>query len=190
MKRFIGIMAAVALVLVLASPVLAASLGVSPSHTELEVPGNGSATANFKVHYFSGDLKVSLVDIPLRVEPQTIHVDASSEPADIQVTIYGDESLGSQVYNGYIMFLGMTGQTVAVGIKTKATVNHIVAGQPLPEQAPQQEAPAGQGALPAAPPQAGTGGTPMSTAIVMAAGLIFLGLIAISMVLILRRRGY
>jgi len=193
MKRFIGIMAAVALVLALASPVLAASLGVSPSHTELEVPGNGSATANFKVHYFSGDLKVSLVDIPLRVEPQTIHVDASSEPADIQVTIYGDESLGSQVYNGYIMFLGITGQTVAVGIKTKATVNHIVAGQPLPQQAPQEEAPIEETPpeqAPSSPPatQGETGELPLTTVIIIAAALVFVGLLVLSMVLIVRRR--
>jgi len=189
MKRFSGIMVTVALVLALASPLMAASLGVSPSHTELEVPGNGSATANFQVHYFSGDLKVSLVDIPLRVEPQTIHVDASSEPADIQVTIYGDESLGSQVYNGYIMFLGMTGQTLAVGIKTKATINHIVAGQPLPQQAPSGQTPA-EGQAPSAPPatQGETGELPLTTVIIIAAALVFVGLLVLSMVLIVRRR--
>jgi len=120
--------------LLLATPVLSASLGISPSYTELEVPANGSATANFQVHYFSGDLQISLVDIPLRVEPETIHIESSDEPTDIQLTIYGNETLGSQAYDGYVRFLGMTGETVAVAVKVKATVNHIVAGHPLPAQ--------------------------------------------------------
>ena len=118
----------------MATPVLAASLGISPSHTELEVPGNGSATADFQVYYFNGDLQVSLVDIPLKVEPETIHVESSDEPTDIQLTIYGNETLGSQVYHGYVRFLGMSGGNVAVAVKVRATINHVVAGQPLPPQ--------------------------------------------------------
>ena len=142
MKKFIAILAAAIIVLLLASPVLAASLGISPSSVELEVPGNGSATANFQVHYFSGELKVSLVDIPLRVEPETIDIEPSSEPVDIVLTIYGDDSLGSQVYDGYIRFLGMSGGTVAVAIKVKAKVTNIVAGQPVPEEPSPEETPA------------------------------------------------
>ena len=76
----------------------------------------------------------------LRVEPETIHIEPSSEPVDIELTIYGDESLGSQVYNGYIRFLGMSGGTVAVAIKVKAKVTNIVEGQPPPEEAPPEEA--------------------------------------------------
>jgi len=120
--------------LVIIPLLLAASLGISPSHTVLEVPGNGSATADFQVYYFSGDLQISLVDIPLRVEPETIHIEQSNEPVDIQITIYGNETLGSQTYDGYVRFLGMSGGNVAVAVKVKATVNHIVAGQPLPAQ--------------------------------------------------------
>lgn len=132
MKKLIGLL--VIIPILIAAPVLAASLGISPSHTELEVPSNGSATTNFQVHYFDGDLQISLVDIPLRVEPKTIHVEASDEPADIQLTIYGNETLGSHTYDGYVRFLGMTGGTVAVAVKVKATVNHIVAGHPLPSE--------------------------------------------------------
>jgi len=134
LKKLIGILVAIAVSLLLATPVLAASLGISPSHTELEVPGNGSATANFQVHYFNGDLEISLVDIPLRVEPETIHIEPSSEPVDIQLTIYGDESLGSQVYDGYVRFLGSTGGTVAVAVKVKAKVTNVVEGQPIPQE--------------------------------------------------------
>jgi hypothetical protein len=132
LKKLIGLLGIIPMLI--AAPVLAASLGISPSHTELEVPGNGSATANFQVYYFTGDLQISLVDIPLRVEPETIHVESSDEPADIQLTFYGNETLGSQVYDGYVEFLGMTGGTVAVAIDVKAQVTNVVEGQPLPPQ--------------------------------------------------------
>ena len=139
MKKFIGILAAITMALLLSSPVLAASLGISPSHVELEMPGDGSDVANFQVHYFSGDVQISLVDIPLKVEPETIHVDALSEPVDIEVTIYGDEALGSQVYDGYVRFLGMSGGTVAVAVRVRAKVTNIVEGQPLPEEVSPEE---------------------------------------------------
>ena len=138
MKKFIGILAGIMVVL-LASAVMATSLGISPSHVELEVPGDGNATANFKVYYFSGDLRVSLVDIPLKVEPETLHIKPSSEPVDIELTIYGDESLGSQVYDGYIRFLGMSGETVAVAVKVKAEVTNMVEGHPVPVVEPSPE---------------------------------------------------
>lgn len=141
MKRLVGILAAVTLLLVTAVPVLAASLGISPSHAEIEVPGDGTAVARFKVHYFSGDLQISLVDIPLSVSPYEIHVDPSGGPTEIEVVIYGDESLGSQVYDGYIRFLGVSGETVAVAVQVKARVANIVEGQPLPAE-PDSEEPA------------------------------------------------
>jgi len=187
MKKFIAVLAAAVLLLLLASPVLAASLGISPSSVELEVSGDGSATADLQVHYFSGDVQVSLVDIPLRVEPETIHVDALSEPVDVQLTIYGDESLGSQVYNGYIRFLGLSGETVAVAVKVKAKINHIVAGQPLPPETPAGETPPPE-AAPVA--QGGIGDLPLSTVIIIAGGLVFLGLIALAISLAVRRARY
>lgn len=141
MKRFIAILAAIVMLLLLGSPLLAASLGISPSSVELEVPGDGSATADLQAYYFSGDLQVSLVDIPLRVEPETLHVDALDKPVDIQLTIYGDESLGSQVYDGYIKFLGMSGEAVALAVQVKAKVTHIVEGQLLPEEPGTEETP-------------------------------------------------
>lgn len=180
MKKFIAVLAAAVLLLLLASPLLAASLGISPSHTELEVPGDGSAVANFKVHYFSGDLEISLVDIPLRVEPETLQIEASSEPVDIELTFYGDETLGSQVYNGYVRFLGMTGETVAVAVKVKAKVNHIVAGQPLPEEKPPEEAPPEQ----VPPPGAEAEGFPVIPIAGIAAGAA----IVITLIVVFARR--
>jgi len=175
------------LMLALASPVLAASLGVSPSHVEIEIPGDGSATADLQVHYFEGEVGISLVDIPLRVEPEVLHVDALDEPVDVQLTIYGDESLGSQVYNGYIKLVGMTGETVAIAVQVKAKINHIVAGQPLPLETPAGETPPPE-AAPAA--QGGIGGLPLSTVIIIAGGLVFLGLVALAITIAVRRPRY
>ncbi len=205
MKKIIILLGTVALVLALAAPALAASLGISPSHVELEVPGDGSATADLQVHYFSGDVQVSLVDIPLRVEPEVLHVDALAEPVDVQVTIYGDESLGSQVYNGYIRFLGLSGETVAVAVKIKATVTNIVEGQPVPKAVP-EETPVLEAApevmpeelspSPAPPepratePMDGVEGLSLNMVILIAGGLVFLGLIVLAISLAVRRRRY
>lgn len=166
MKKFTIILAAVLLVLLLGSPVLAASLGISPTHTELEVPGDGSTTANFKVYYFSGDLKVSLEGIPLAVEPQTVHVERSSEPVDIEVTIYGDESLGSKIYDGYIMFLGMSGGTVAVAVKVRAKVTNLVEGETPVLAAPEESQPPAP-VQPAPAPPAPTQPTPATPGVVV-----------------------
>ena len=167
----------------MATPVLAASLGISPSHTELEVPGNGSATANFKVHYFSGDLQVSLVDIPLKVEPETIHIEPSSEPVDIQITIYGDESLGSQVYDGYVEFLGLTGGTVAVAIDVRVKVTNVVEGQVV---AVSTDEPKEEEIIPTeqtpTTPQSG-----VPSYILIIGGLVFLGVLSLGIFLLRRK---
>lgn len=190
MKKFITVLAAAVIVLLLASPVLGASLGISPSHVELEVPGDGTATANFKVHYFSGDLKVSLVDIPLRVEPETRYIEPSSEPVEIELTIYGDESLGSQVYDGYVRFLGMSGGTVAVAVKVKATVTNLVEGEtPVPAAPEQPQPPPAPPPVPPAPPgpppaPAGTSEWPIIPLAGIAAGTA----IVITLIVILARR--
>lgn len=197
MKRFIGIVAVVLLVLLLASPVMAASLGISPTHTELEVPGDGSTVANFKVYYFSGDLKVSLEDIPLSVEPQTIHIERSSEPVDIELTIYGDDSLGTQVFDGYIRFLGMSGGTVAVAVKVGAKVTNygsgttMVEGQ-IPEEPTEESSPPAPAppAPPPGPPPSSTTGLPPSTIIAAAASVLFLILIATIIIRTAKRPRY
>ncbi len=167
MRKLIGLL--VLIPLLLAAPVLAASLGISPSETVLEVPANGTAIADFQVYYFSGDLQVSLVDIPLRVEPETIHIEPSDEPTSIQLTIYGNETLGSQVYDGYVRFLGMTGETVAVAVKVKATVNHTVAGQPLPPEDNQTPPPSETSEFPIVP----VAGIAAGAAIIITAIIVF-----------------
>lgn len=127
MRRLIASLVAVALLLLCAAPAFA--LGISPGIVEFDVPADGSTTVEFFVYDFTGDLEISLEDIPLTVEPQTVHVIASEEGTLVELTFYGNESLGSQVFEGKIRFLALTGGTVATGIKVKATVNHTVAGE-------------------------------------------------------------
>jgi len=136
-RKLAASLAAVVLILICAAPALAQGMGISPGTVEFEVPAHGTATVAFLVYDFSGDLQISLEDIPLTVEPETVHVTASEDgtPVEVELTFYGDESLGSQVFNGKIRFLALTGGTIATGIKVRATVNHIVAGQPIPGEA-------------------------------------------------------
>ncbi|KKM23201.1 hypothetical protein LCGC14_1617560, partial [marine sediment metagenome] len=132
--------------LLLAAPVLAAGLAISPPTVEFDVPADGSAEVEFLVYDFTGDLEISLEDIPLRVEPTTVPVTAKEEGTKVVLAFYGDESLGAQVFNGKIRFLALTGGTVAMGIKVRATINHIAAGpleeapapteESMPEEAP------------------------------------------------------
>lgn len=140
LKAIIGCVL-VAMVLTVASPALALSLGVSPAHLELEVPGDGSATTNVKIHYFSGDVKISLINIPLRIEPSTVHVEASNEPVDVELTIYGDDSLGSQVYDGFIRFIAVSGGAATGGVQVIAKVTNVSDGIPV---SPSSQAPATQ----------------------------------------------
>jgi len=116
-----------------ATPALAAGLRISPPSVELDVPADGSSEVEFLVYDFTGDLGISLENIPLRVEPTTVPVTAKEEGTRVVLTFYGDESLGSKIYEGKIRFLAMTGGTVAMGIKVRATVTNLVEGQtPVP----------------------------------------------------------
>ena len=196
MKRFIGLLTAVTLMVLCAAPVLAAGLAISPPTVEFDVPADGSGEVEFLVYDFNGDLEISLEDIPLRVEPTTVPVTAKQEGTRVVLTFYGDESLGSVVFNGKIRFLAMTGGTVAMGIKVRATVNHIAAGEQVPEEAPPEEetppeeSPPQQSAQapaesPPAPPA--TSGTP-EWPIIPVAGIAAGTIIIITLIVVLARR--
>ena len=185
MKKSIAFLMAAVFIAVLAGPALAASLGISPSSVEVEVPANGSATASFQVHYFYGDVKVSLVDIPLRVEPEIISVDALAEPADVEITIYGDPALGSEVYNGYVKFLGMSDEMVAVAVQVKAKVTNQVEGEAVSEEP--ETSGTTEGEQTAKTSKGGVEGLSRNMIIIIASAVIVLGL-AILVVSYVRRR--
>jgi len=122
MKRIIGvILITIVLMLGITATVSAASLGISPSHIEVEVPSGGNTPVEFQVHYFSGELSVVLVDIPLEIEPTVFHI--SSSPTDIIVNFHSS-TIEPQEYNGYVKFLSTGNNTVsmAVNIVAKVTV--------------------------------------------------------------------
>lgn len=163
--------------MLLAVPVYALGLGISPAEVTLDVPANGSAQVDFKVYKFTGDVSVELEDIPLRMEPATIQV--IEEGQKITLTLYGDEGLNDQTYHGYIKFLGRGSGNVAVQIKVIATINHIAKIVQTPEEPPLKPAP------PKLPEQAPQAGFP----IIPVVGAIIGGAILISLtVLVVRRR--
>jgi len=129
----------VAAMLSVASPALALSLGVSPTQVELEVSGDSSITTNVNIHYFDGDIQISLIDIPLRIEPEIITVEASELPIEVELTIYGDSSLGSKVYNGYIRFIAVSGGAATGGVQVIAKVTNIVEGKTPIQAEPSEE---------------------------------------------------
>jgi len=129
-KFMIGL-ALVLLMMVVASPALALDLGASPPRVEFEVPGGGSTTIDIQIHYFDGNVQVSLINIPLRIEPAVISVEASENPMRVQLTVYGDESLGSQVYDGYIRLTAVSGEAATGAVQIITKVTHITNGTPV-----------------------------------------------------------
>lgn len=191
MKRVIALFTAITLSVLCALPVLAQGLGISPPSVEFDAPADGSTEVEFLVYDFTGDLEISLEGIPLRVEPTTVSVTAKEEGSKVVLTFYGDESLESQVFTGKIRFLAMTGDTVAMGIKVKATINHIAAGQPLPETTPPETMPntppAGESASPTPPaPSSGAAQLP----IIPLAGIAAGAAVVITLIVVLARRRY
>jgi len=124
LKILIGLIL-VTILLSIASPAMALSLGASPTKVDFDVPSDGSTTIDLKIHYFEGDVKISLIDIPLRVEPDTISIDASENPVDIQLTVYGDESLGTQTYDGYIRLIAVSGGAATGGVQVIAKITNV-----------------------------------------------------------------
>ncbi|MBA7634878.1 hypothetical protein ES703_42476 [subsurface metagenome] len=178
MKRFIGLLTAVSLMFLCATPVLATGLGISPPSVEFDVLANGSTKVEFLVYDFTGDLEISLEDIPLRVEPTIVPVTATEGGTRVVLTFYGDESLGSEIYEGKIRFLAMTGGTVAMGIKVRATVNHIATGQPEEVVSGPEESPPEQSSL-----------TPSSSfPVIPVAGIAAGTIIIITLIIVIARR--
>lgn len=113
--------------------VTADALTIGPAEVELSVPADGSTSIVFIVRGFSGDLQISLEDIPLTIEPALVHVESTGNYSLIELTVYGNESLDNGVFNGNILFLAQLEGSVTYGIKVKASVNHIFNSHPVKE---------------------------------------------------------
>lgn len=200
MKRLLAVFMAAAVALLCATPVLAAGLSISPGIVEFDVPADGSGQVEFLVYDFTGDLEISLEDIPLTVEPTTVSVTAEEGGTRVVLTFYGDESLGSVVFNGKIRFLALTGGTVAMGIKVRATVNHIASGEPPLEEAPEETVPVEESSpeqtLPEESEQAPTGESEQSSPtsegssfpVLPVAGIAAGAAIIITLIIVIARR--
>ena len=130
-KKIIIGLTLIVILLSMASPALALSMGASPTRIAFEVPGSGSTTIDIQIHYFNGDVQVSLIDIPLRVEPDLISVEASEHPVKVELTIYGDESLGFKTYDGYIRLIAVSGGEATGGVQIITKATNIMHGVPL-----------------------------------------------------------
>lgn len=144
-RMLVGTIIAIFVVIISGTTVLAASLGVSPASTEVVVPANSNATAYFNVYHYKGDVGISFIGIPLKFEPEIVTVDSSSRPSSVRLTIYGDESLGSKIYTGYVRFVGISEEMVTVAVRAKATITNLVEGEePVPEVFQEPEEPVKQ----------------------------------------------
>lgn len=132
MNKVIASVAVLVLIGLCTAPVGAQSLQLSPASVEVDVPADGSSQVEFLVYDFAGELEISLENIPLTVEPEKVSVSATTQGSKVVLTLYGDQTLGLETYQGYIRFLARTGGMVAMGIKVRATVNHIVEDKPPP----------------------------------------------------------
>lgn len=148
----------IAALVLLPTLVLASGFSIGPPSIELEVPSGGSAVVTFYVTSdFDGELQVSLENIPLKVEPTTIPIGRTDNNREVELTFYGDESLGSQVYDGKVRFLALTGGNVATGIKIKARIINLVEEQTVavstgPPEESEEATPAGSTSAPSTSP--------------------------------------
>lgn len=117
---------ALCLLLLLAAPVNAGSFGVSPSHVEITVPARGEASVEFTFYDFTGDIKISTEDIPLRTSPGTASISPGNDK--LVLTFYGDGSIVSRTYEGKILFVTAGADDVNMGLKVKARVSNIAEG--------------------------------------------------------------
>lgn len=107
------------LVALVATPVSASSLGVSPSSPlELNIPSNGEGKLDFIITGVTGNLHIDLEDIPLSLTPSDVSV---VNGQIVTVAIQGDGT--NNIYQGKIRFLAASGDFAALGIKVRLTVN-------------------------------------------------------------------
>lgn len=163
---------------------------MSPARVEFDVPADGSTQVEFTIYDFTGDLKISPRDIPLRVEPTTVPVTAKEEGTKVVLTFYGDKSLGSKIYQGTIRFMAETGGSVAVAIDVRARVTNLVKGE-TPVLASPEESPPPAATAAAPTPPAPTPAAPAGTSefpVVPVAGIAAGTAIVITLIVVIARR--
>jgi len=121
MYKILAALAAIIVSILLVNPASALSFGISPSSVTMDVPASSYSEAIFTVSDFEGEVIISLEGIPLEFEPVT--ADVSELDNEITVRMYGDTTLGNQIFEGKICFLALEGNTGA-GLKVTAVIHH------------------------------------------------------------------
>lgn len=132
MKKYILIVSilvvtVLALLAISIIPSKALGLGIAPAEVLVKVDSEyGPEEMIFVVTQYTGNLYITLEDIPLSIEPEVVEI--TEEQQIITVDLYGDSELGDQEYEGYIVFTGLSEEKQGVGVRVKviATVHNVV----------------------------------------------------------------
>ena len=114
------------LLITLTTPIGVYGLGIGPPTLELDVPVDGF---NKTVVYvtsdgITGNLIIGSENLPFTIRPDTFPLSPDDVNTPIEITIYGNSTIDSGQYDGKLTFIGMTGDTVAMGIKIRIEINH------------------------------------------------------------------
>ena len=118
MKIIIGLLLAFSLCLV-AIPAQAASFGLSPAMVDYQIAKGSSKTMEFTVVGYSGVVEISSESMPVSVSPASVSAVAGSK---ISVTIKCNDDAADGLYEGKIVFLAKSGNSVMSGIKVRCNL--------------------------------------------------------------------
>ena len=125
-KIIVGLLAALVLCLV-TIPAQAASFGLSPATVDYQITKGSSKTMEFTVVGYSGTVEISSESMPVSVSPASVSAVAGSK---ITVTIKCNDDAADGLYEGKIVFLAKSGNSVMSGIKVRC--NLTVGGSSSP----------------------------------------------------------
>jgi len=122
MIKDIAFAVATSIIMAVAVPtaVSASSLGISPSSVKINIADGGHVTKTFHVHYYTGNMAVSPVNLPVTISPSNVVVSNPPESIDF---IFTDATGIPGEYDGYVKFQASSNQTVALAVNIKAKVN-------------------------------------------------------------------
>lgn len=118
MKVILGILLVFSLCLV-ALPLQAASFGLSPAIIDCQIAKGESKTFDFTVVGYSGTVDISSESMPVTISPASVNVIVGSKVA---VTIKCNSDATDGLYEGKIVFLAKSGNSVMSGIKVKCNL--------------------------------------------------------------------
>jgi len=131
MKRITVILLLVSLCsLLLAYPVAAFSLGISPSSVSVDLEKGSTSTVDVQVLYSNGNVKVEPIGIPVSVSPAEFTVDSLAYHVTLTLL---DVSASAGTYMGYLRFTKVSddGVGLAVDVVVDVNITAIVSAPPV-----------------------------------------------------------